>query len=64
MIDCDTSDSVIASASEAIHATEEVACFVARTPLRKRFVFVAGNDEKRHYARLFARIKSAKRWNK
>jgi hypothetical protein len=38
---------VIASESEAIHfaAGGSMDCFVAIAPLRKRFAFVAGNDD-------------------
>ena len=37
--------------SEAIHsaASEDVDCFVAVAPLRKRFAFVAGNDGRASY---------------
>jgi hypothetical protein len=37
--------SVIASVSEAIHESARMDCFVAYAPLRKRFAFVAGNDD-------------------
>jgi hypothetical protein len=38
--------SVIASASEAIqNRAKGLDCFVAIAPLRKRFAFVAGNDD-------------------
>jgi kynurenine formamidase len=39
-------NAVIASASEAIHGAANMDCFVAIAPLRKRFAFVAGNDER------------------
>jgi hypothetical protein len=49
---------VIASASEAIHAATQRDNGLLRrfAPLRKRFAFVAGNDEKRHNFAISLRI--------
>jgi hypothetical protein len=49
---------VIASASEAIHAAAKRKNGLLRrfAPLRKRFAFVAGNDEKRHNCTISPRI--------